>query len=151
VSKAAEYFREQLRHVETALADGRKYLLGDQFTTADIILTTCLTMGDRLWRRHLRQREALPGADAEASCLRFRSRHEQSRHLNREAEARAIVIEPVHRLVDYSSKVGLRVDVGRWERANAILRILRSVGFACDRCFNPCAASSWAISDAGPQ
>jgi glutathione S-transferase len=43
VSKAAEYFREQLRHVETALADGRKYLLGDQFTTADIILTTCLT------------------------------------------------------------------------------------------------------------
>jgi glutathione S-transferase len=43
VTKAAEYFREQLRHVETALADGRKYLMGDQFTTADIILTTCLT------------------------------------------------------------------------------------------------------------
>jgi glutathione S-transferase len=36
VTKAAEYFREQLRHVEAALADGRKYLMGDQFTTADI-------------------------------------------------------------------------------------------------------------------
>lgn len=43
VSKAAEYFREQLRHVDVALADGRTYLMGDQFTTADIILTTCLT------------------------------------------------------------------------------------------------------------
>jgi glutathione S-transferase len=43
VSKAAEYFREQLRYVDVALADGRTYLMGDQFTTADIILTTCLT------------------------------------------------------------------------------------------------------------
>ena len=43
VSQAAEYFRQQLRFVETALADGRKYLMGDQFTTADILLTTCLT------------------------------------------------------------------------------------------------------------
>ena len=43
VSKAAEYFREQLRHVEVALADKRAYLMGDQFTTADILLTTCLT------------------------------------------------------------------------------------------------------------
>lgn len=43
VAKAGEYFRNQLRHVETALADGRQYLLGDQFTTADILLTTCLT------------------------------------------------------------------------------------------------------------
>jgi glutathione S-transferase len=40
VTKAAKYFREQVRHVETALADGRKYLMGDQFTRADIILTT---------------------------------------------------------------------------------------------------------------
>lgn len=42
VVKAAEYFREQLRHVEVALSDGRKYLMGDQFTSADILLTTCL-------------------------------------------------------------------------------------------------------------
>jgi glutathione S-transferase len=43
VSKAAEYFREQLRYVDVALADGRTFLMGDQFTTADIILTTCLS------------------------------------------------------------------------------------------------------------
>jgi glutathione S-transferase len=42
VAKAGEYFREQLRHVEAALADGRTYLMGDQFTSADILLTTCL-------------------------------------------------------------------------------------------------------------
>jgi glutathione S-transferase len=43
VSQAGEYFRHQLRHVDLALSDGRMYLMGDQFTTADIILTTCLT------------------------------------------------------------------------------------------------------------
>lgn len=43
VAKAGEYFREQLRHVDVALSDGRDYLMGDQFTTADILLTTCLT------------------------------------------------------------------------------------------------------------
>lgn len=42
VVKAAEYFRQQLRHVEVALSDGRQYLMGDQFTSADILLTTCL-------------------------------------------------------------------------------------------------------------
>jgi len=42
VAKAGEYFREQLRHVEVALQDGRAYLMGDQFTSADILLTTCL-------------------------------------------------------------------------------------------------------------
>ena len=42
VAKAGEYFRKQLRHVETALADGRTYLMGDRFTSADILLTTCL-------------------------------------------------------------------------------------------------------------
>jgi glutathione S-transferase len=43
VTKAAEYFRQQLRYVDAALCDGRTFLMGDQFTTADIILTTCLT------------------------------------------------------------------------------------------------------------
>lgn len=43
VMKAGEYFREQLRHVDVALSDGRLYLMGEQFTTADILLTTCLT------------------------------------------------------------------------------------------------------------
>jgi glutathione S-transferase len=42
VAKAAEYFREQLRHVEVALSDRRQYLMGDGFTSADILLTTCL-------------------------------------------------------------------------------------------------------------
>jgi glutathione S-transferase len=42
VSKAAEYFREQLQHVDAALRDGRTYLMGGQFTSADILLTTCL-------------------------------------------------------------------------------------------------------------
>lgn len=43
VAKAGEYFMVQLKHVELALTDDRRYLLGDQFTTADILLTTCLT------------------------------------------------------------------------------------------------------------
>ena len=43
VRRAGEYFREQLPNVDIALRDGRSYLMGDQFTTADILLTTCLT------------------------------------------------------------------------------------------------------------
>ncbi len=42
VAKAGEYFREQLRHVEVALSDGRTHLMGDRFSSADILLTTCL-------------------------------------------------------------------------------------------------------------
>jgi len=42
VAQAGEYFRQQLRHVEAALADGRTYLMGDRFNSADILLTTCL-------------------------------------------------------------------------------------------------------------
>src|SRR3984957_16591998 len=42
VARAGEYFRKQLRHVETALADGRTYLMGDSFTSAALLLTTCL-------------------------------------------------------------------------------------------------------------
>jgi glutathione S-transferase len=42
VAQAGQYFRKQLRQVEVALADGRIYLMGDRFTSADILLTTCL-------------------------------------------------------------------------------------------------------------
>jgi glutathione S-transferase len=42
VAQAGEYFRQQLRHVEVALADNRPFLMGDRFTSADILLTTCL-------------------------------------------------------------------------------------------------------------
>jgi glutathione S-transferase len=42
VARAGEYFRKQLRHVETSLADGRTYLMGDRFSSADILLITCL-------------------------------------------------------------------------------------------------------------
>jgi glutathione S-transferase len=40
---AATYFATLLRHVEVALGDGRPFLMGEQFTSADILLTTCLT------------------------------------------------------------------------------------------------------------
>lgn len=42
VEQAGRYFRGQLRHVEAALADGRAFLMGDRFSAADILLTTCL-------------------------------------------------------------------------------------------------------------
>ena len=42
VDGASEYFQTQLRHVEQTLQDGRRYLLGDRFSSADILLTTCL-------------------------------------------------------------------------------------------------------------
>lgn len=42
VAHAADYFRRQLRHVETALADKRRFLMGDRFSSADILLATCL-------------------------------------------------------------------------------------------------------------
>jgi glutathione S-transferase len=40
---AAGYFATQLRHAEQALQDGRRFLVGGRFTTADLLLTTCLT------------------------------------------------------------------------------------------------------------
>ena len=40
---AATYFATLLRHAALALEDGRRFLLGDQFSSADILLTTTLT------------------------------------------------------------------------------------------------------------
>ncbi|SPP92917.1 glutathione S-transferase family protein [Bradyrhizobium vignae] len=42
VTKAKEYFKAQLKFAQVVLSDERRYLLGNQFTTADILLTTCL-------------------------------------------------------------------------------------------------------------
>jgi len=62
VEKAAEYFREQLRHVDVSLGDGRRYLMGDRFTSADILFDHLSGVGHRVWRRSLRQRIALSRA-----------------------------------------------------------------------------------------
>jgi glutathione S-transferase len=43
LESAAEYFATQLRHAEQALQDGRAFLVGRRFTTADMLLITCLT------------------------------------------------------------------------------------------------------------
>ena len=44
---AADYFGQQMRSVERALADGRPYLMGDRFTAADILLSSCLSWAGR--------------------------------------------------------------------------------------------------------
>ena len=43
LESAADYFATQLRHAEQALQDGRSFLVGHRLTTADMLLTTCLT------------------------------------------------------------------------------------------------------------
>jgi glutathione S-transferase len=43
IESAAGYFATQLRHAEQALQDGRASLVGRRFTTADMLLATCLT------------------------------------------------------------------------------------------------------------
>ena len=43
LDSAAGYFVTQLCHAEQALQDGRPFLVGGRFTTADMLLTTCLT------------------------------------------------------------------------------------------------------------
>jgi glutathione S-transferase len=42
VDAASQYFETQLRHVMHALSDGRHYLVGGRFSSADMLLTTCL-------------------------------------------------------------------------------------------------------------
>lgn len=44
---AAAYFQQQMRSVERALDDGRRYLLGDRFSIADILLATCVSWAVR--------------------------------------------------------------------------------------------------------
>ena len=43
VGKASTYFQKQLEFVNQAMNDGRPYLCGRVFSTADILLATCLT------------------------------------------------------------------------------------------------------------
>ncbi|HTW71799.1 MAG TPA: glutathione S-transferase family protein [Acetobacteraceae bacterium] len=40
---AAEYFVAQMRSVDRALGDGRRFIVGDRFSSADILLSTCLS------------------------------------------------------------------------------------------------------------
>lgn len=43
VKAAREYFLRQAEQVEQRLSDGRTYLLGDAFSVADILVSTCIT------------------------------------------------------------------------------------------------------------
>jgi glutathione S-transferase len=62
VDAALAYFQRQIGSVAATLDDGRPWLMGDRFTGADMLLTTCLT-----WATRLEQ----PLAD---SLTRFRDR-----------------------------------------------------------------------------
>jgi glutathione S-transferase len=44
---AAAYFQKQMRTVERALSHDPHYILGDRFTAADILLSTCITWAVR--------------------------------------------------------------------------------------------------------
>jgi glutathione S-transferase len=48
VEAARSYFVKQLGCVDQALRDERRYLMGDDFTTADILLGTCLAWAVKL-------------------------------------------------------------------------------------------------------
>ena len=48
IDAAKTYFFRQLGHVDQALRAGGPFLMGRQFTTADILLTTCLTWAKAL-------------------------------------------------------------------------------------------------------
>jgi glutathione S-transferase len=42
VDSASKYFQNQLGHVVHTLSDGRQFLVGERFSSADMLLTTCL-------------------------------------------------------------------------------------------------------------
>jgi glutathione S-transferase len=44
---ASAYFQQQMRSVERALSDGRRHLVEDRFTAADLLLSTCVTWAVR--------------------------------------------------------------------------------------------------------
>jgi glutathione S-transferase len=44
---AARYFQMQMRTVERALSDGRPFALGNNFSAADLLLSTCVTWAVR--------------------------------------------------------------------------------------------------------
>jgi glutathione S-transferase len=44
---AAAYFQQQMRSVERALDDGRRHILGEKFTAADMLLSTCVSWAVR--------------------------------------------------------------------------------------------------------
>ena len=44
---ASAYFQQQMRTVERASSDGRPHVLGDRFTAADMMLSTCLSWAVR--------------------------------------------------------------------------------------------------------
>lgn len=48
VTAALAYFQRQIGSVARTLDDGRPWLMGDRFTGADMLLTTCLTWATRL-------------------------------------------------------------------------------------------------------
>jgi glutathione S-transferase len=48
VASAEAYFLKQLGYVDRVLSSGSRYLLGTEFTTADILLTTCLAWATEL-------------------------------------------------------------------------------------------------------
>ena len=72
-SAAVEYFGKQMRAVDQALSDGRPFLLGDRFSAADILLSSCLTWAVRYhvpvsevalqYNRALVERDAFKRAD----------------------------------------------------------------------------------------
>ncbi len=55
IDAAATYFQKQMRTVERALEGGSYYVLGERFTVADMLLSTCIT-----WAVHY----GIPVADA---------------------------------------------------------------------------------------
>src|SRR5262245_16864067 len=48
VEAGRDYFLKQLVHIDQTLRSEGPFLMGDNFTTADILLTTCLTWATRL-------------------------------------------------------------------------------------------------------